>query len=279
MNWLRHSTQGFRRSRTSRVGLRPSHLDSRRSIVGSASVARLGLPSRPCAQPRGTTRTLAGWLTDAAQHHIPALLGSTIVTRFFATTRAPTPTGPFATSRGSLIHITRTSKHSVSNHLRTSASRDPLPLRWQHDFVLGFATAMQARQFRRPKRVHFVPCMGNRRYGLLVHFQLLSTRGCCPGAVTFNYWPFSVGQVRDFHPAVQVRFQAHIARRFNAGKPPARPRVPKGQPILAQPSDSSLGQRPTNPSEPCTGAREHAMSEPPSVVPDGTRRLGVGSQR
>ena len=222
MNWLRHSTQGFRRSRTSRVGLRPAHLDSRRSIVGSASVARLGLPSRPCAQPRGTTRTLAGWLTDAAQHHIPALLGSTIVTRFFATTRAPTPTGPFATSRGSLIHVTRTSKHSVSNHLRTSASRDPLPLRWQHDFVLGFATAMQARQFRRPKRVHFVPCMGNRRYGLLVHFQLLSTRGCGPSAVTFNFWPFSVGQVRDLHPAVQVRFQAHIAQRFNGGFPGGR---------------------------------------------------------
>ena len=64
-----------------------------------------------------------------------------------------------------------------------------------------------------------------------------------------------------------------IARRFNAGKPPARQRVPKGRPIIAQPSDSSLGQRPTNASEPWRGERKHAMSETPSVVPDGTRFL------
>jgi hypothetical protein len=76
---------------------------------------------------------------------------------------------------------------------------------------MGFATATQARQSRRPKRVHSAPVIGSRRYGLLFHFQLLSTRGYGPGAVTFNYWPFSVGQVRDFHPAVQVRFQAHVA--------------------------------------------------------------------
>jgi len=43
---------------------------------------------------------------------------------------------------------------------------------------------------------------------------LLSTRGYRLGAVTFSYWPFSVGQVRDSHPAVQVRFQAHGARRL-----------------------------------------------------------------
>jgi hypothetical protein len=48
-----------------------------------------------------------------------------------------------------------------------------------------------------------------RRYGLVVHFQLLSTRGCRPDAVTFSYWPFSVSQVRDSHPAVPVRSQAH----------------------------------------------------------------------
>ena len=216
MNWLRHSTQGFRRSRTSRAGSRPAHLDSRRFTAGLASAPRQGVSLHPCAQPCGTTRTLAGWMADTAQHHVPAPLGSTIIARFFATTRALTPTGPFATGRGSLIHVARTSEHSISKHLRASASRVPLPLRWQPYFVMGFAGLMPARQSRRPNRVHFVPHIGGRRYGLLVHFQLLSTRGYCPGAVTFNYWPFSVGQVRDFHPAVQARFQAHMSRAVGA---------------------------------------------------------------
>ena len=69
------------------------------------------------------------------QHHVPTPLCSTVVTRFFATTRALTPTGPFATGRGSLIHVTRTSNHSISNHLRFSAERVPLPLRQQLYFV------------------------------------------------------------------------------------------------------------------------------------------------
>jgi len=209
MNWLRHSTQGFRKSRTSRAGLRPAHLDSRRFIVGLAAGSKQAVPMRPCEQPCGTTRTLAGWIPAAAQHHVPAPLRSTVITRFFATTGALTPAGPFATGRGSLIHVTRTSGHSISKHLRASTSRVPLPLRWQPYFVVGFAAFMPARQSRRPNRVHFVPHPGKRRYGLLVHFQLLSTRGYGPGAVTFNYWPYSVGQVRDFHPAVQARFQAH----------------------------------------------------------------------
>ena len=52
-------------------------------------------------------------------------------------------------------------------------------------------------------------CLEARRYGLVVHFQWLSTRGYRPDAVTFNYWPYSVGQVADFHRAVQMRSQAH----------------------------------------------------------------------
>jgi hypothetical protein len=224
MNWLRHSTQGFRKSRTSRADLRPAHLGSRRFIVGLATDSRQ--PMHPCEQPRGTTRTLVGCNPVVPQHHVPAPLRSTVVTRFFAATRALTPVGPFATDRGSLIHVTRTSEHSISNHLWASTSRVPLPLRWQRYFVMGFAVAMPARQSHRPNRVHFVPSTGNRRYGLLVHFQLLSTRGYGPDAVTFNYWPYSVGQVRDFHPAVQVRFQAHIAPRFNAGRPASIVSVP-----------------------------------------------------
>jgi hypothetical protein len=214
MNWLRHSTQGIGKSRTSRAGFRPAHLDSRRFTVGLASAPRQGVSLHPCAKPCGTTRTLAGWMADTAQHHGPTPLRSTIITRFFATTRALTPTGPFATGRGSLIHVARTSKHSISKHLRASTSRDPLPLRWRRYFVVGFAALMPARQSRRPNRVHFVPHPGKRRYGLLVHFQLLSTRGYSPDAVTFNYWPYSVGQVRDFHPAVQARFQAHMSDAF-----------------------------------------------------------------
>jgi len=210
MDWLRLATPGLGRSRASRAGLRPAHLVLRRSTVESASNPRPASAMHPGAQPCGTTRTLLGWSSNGSQHHVPALLGSTVVTRFIATTRALTPTGPFATGRGSLIHVTRTSNHSISNHLRLSTRRVPLPQRWRHYFVRASPCATQARQNRRPNRVHLVrapgPC-----YGLVVHFQLLSTRGYSPGAVTFSYWPYSVGQVRDFHPAVQVRFQAHVA--------------------------------------------------------------------
>ena len=187
-----------------------------------------GLPPRQHAQPCGPMSALAGWSPSGSQHCLPTSLRSTIITRFGATTDALTPAGPFVTSRGSLIHVARTSGPSLSNHLRTSTSRAPLPLRWQRDCVVGFAVAMPARQFRRPNRVHFVPRAGNRCYGRLVPFQLLSTRGYGPEAVTCHCWPFSVGQVRDFHPAVQTRSQAHMARRFNAGLAPVTASSPAG---------------------------------------------------
>jgi hypothetical protein len=208
MNWLRHSTLGLGKSRTSRAGLRPAHPLGGRFTVGSPRHVQPGLPVRQHAQPRGTMLALLEERYRAVPHHVPVPLRSTVVTRFFATTRTLTPTGPYATGRGSLIHVTQTSDHSISNHLRFSTRRVPLPQRWRHYFVRASPCAPQARQNRRPNRVHLVrgpgPC-----YGLVVHFQLLSTRGYRPGAVTFSYWPFSVGQVRDSHPAVQVRFQAH----------------------------------------------------------------------
>jgi len=43
MNWLRHSTQGFQKSRTSRAGSRPAHLDSRRFTVGLAAGSKQAL--------------------------------------------------------------------------------------------------------------------------------------------------------------------------------------------------------------------------------------------
>ena len=231
MDWLRHSTQGFQKRRTSRVGLRPAHLFSRRSTVRSARNLKPGLPAHPGAQPCGTTRTLLRCSSHDAQHHVPVPLRSAVVTRFLATTRTLTPTGPFATSRGSLIYVTWTAEHSLSNHLRCSTRRVPLPQRWPHYFVRAAPLRAQARQNRRPHRVHSVRGPG-RRYGLFVHFQLLPTRGYRPGAVTFRYWPYSVGQVRDFHPAVQMRSQAHERRSVTGfGRSVSQSRLQVGAPL------------------------------------------------
>ena len=65
---------------------------------------------------------------------------------------------------------------------RSSRNRGP------HYFVRASLFRSQARQNRRPNRVHMSLCIET-CYGLLVHFQLLSTRGYRPGAVTFSYWP------------------------------------------------------------------------------------------
>jgi len=220
MDWLRLSTQGFRKSRTSRASLRSAHLFRRRPTVRSATNHQPGFPAHPGAQPCGTTRTLVSGGSVNSQHHVPIPLRSTVVTRFSATTRTLTPTGPFAASRGSLIHVTRTSEHSISNHLRFSTRRAPLPQRWPLYFVRASPFRSQARQNHRPNRVHLSLCIET-RYGLLVHFQLLSTRGCRPDAVTFSCWPFSVGQVGDFHPAVHVRSQAHERGAGCSLNPPA----------------------------------------------------------
>ena len=211
MDGLRHSTPGLRRNRTSRAGFRPAYLFGRQSTARLPTTRPVRRTGHPGAQPLGTTRTLLSRRPVGSRHHVPAPLGSTIITRFFATTRALTPTGPFATSRGSLIHVTRTSEHSISNPLRFSTRRVPLPQRWPLYGVRASLFPTQARQNRRPNRVHLVSHW-RPGYGLLVHFQLLSTRGYRPDAVTFRYWPYSVGQVRDSHPAVQVRSQAHGMR-------------------------------------------------------------------
>ena len=171
------------------------------------------------AQPCGTTSALVGWPWSLCGHCLPASLGSTIITRFLATTDALTPAGPWViTCRGSLVHVTGASHHSVSNHLRSSTRRAPLPQRWPHYFVR--ASPLTRRLARTADRIEFTlsgPTDG-RRYGLVVHVQLLSTRGYRPDAVTFSYWPYSVGQVRDLHPAVPMRSQAHESR-LQAAKP------------------------------------------------------------
>ena len=119
----------FGRSRTSRAGFRPAHLCCRRSTVDKPRAFKPSIPARPGEQPSGTTRTVLSCLLQIWSHHVPTPLRSTVITRFFATTRALTPTGPFTTGRGSLIHVTWISDHSVSNHLRLSVRRYPLPPR------------------------------------------------------------------------------------------------------------------------------------------------------
>jgi hypothetical protein len=65
-----------------------------------------GFPPRRRAQPCGTTPALVRWPRFGSQHCLPTSLRSTIMTRFFATTDALTPTGPFVIARrGSLIHV------------------------------------------------------------------------------------------------------------------------------------------------------------------------------
>jgi hypothetical protein len=110
-------------SRRSRAGFRPAGLIVRRFTVDPTVPRKPGFPARLGAQPCGTTQTLVGCMLPIDPHHVPTPLRSTVVTRFFATTRALTPTGPLATGRGSLIYVIWTSDHSVSNHLRFSGSR------------------------------------------------------------------------------------------------------------------------------------------------------------
>jgi hypothetical protein len=199
-----------RKGLASRAGLRPAHL----------------LPGGPLLCPRfdqvalrhtqADSLAALSWVvrygrTRDQRHYLPTSLGSTVVSRFFATTDALTPVNScFAIHRGSLIHVTRTSNHSVSNHLRFPARRVPLPQRWQHYFVR--ASPYSCRLAETAGRIEFTlksPFTETRHYGLVVHFQLLSTWGYRPSAVTFSYWPYSVGQVADFHRSVRMRFQAH----------------------------------------------------------------------
>jgi hypothetical protein len=46
--------------------------------------------------------------------------------------------------------------------------------------------------------------------------------GSGPDAVSFGYWPYSVGQVRDSHPAVKERSQAHERGDLSPLLPPGR---------------------------------------------------------
>ena len=100
--------------------------------VQGAAATKPGFPRHRRDQPCGTTSALARWPCPTLERYLPTSLGSTVITRFIATTDALTPAGPLVVPcRGSLIHLIQTSDHAVSNHLRFSTSRVPLPLRWQ----------------------------------------------------------------------------------------------------------------------------------------------------
>jgi len=187
MDWLRRRTKGTEIILSAAQALAPL-------TVFAAVHSRVFIPPKAFSAPaRSALRALrrlslfVGWITPL---YLPTSLGSTIITRFLATTDALTPVDSFvAAHRGSLLHATRTSDHSVSNHLRFSTSRFPLTPRWQHHFVgaspfpSGLAKTADRIEFTLPSG------HGGRCYGLVVHVQLLSTRGYSPDAVTFSYWP------------------------------------------------------------------------------------------
>src|SRR3989442_1253511 len=176
-----------------------------------------GSPPRRRAQPCGTTSALARWPHSGCQHCLPTSLRSTIVTRFFATTDALTPADPFVIAhRGSLIHVTGTSHHSVSNHRRFSARRDPLPQRWPLYFVRASPCARWLA--RTADRIEFTlsahsngPC-----YGLVVHFQLLSTRGVSPRCSYFQLLSVTGPTVSARSGTFTLLFQCAL-RRTSAG--------------------------------------------------------------
>lgn len=122
--------------------------------IGNGDEPKPGFPAHPGAKFRETTRTLVRCDSFNSQPHVPVPLRSAVVTRFPATKRTPPPTSPFAASRGSLIHVTWTSKYSVSNHLKLPTRCAPLPLRWPLYFVRALPFRSQARQNHRPNRVH-----------------------------------------------------------------------------------------------------------------------------
>jgi hypothetical protein len=243
MGWLRFRRPGVQRPSTSRASLRSTH-PFPDGPLASDSLSPGDSPSHRRVEPSGTTSALVRGVHSGGDHHVPTSLGSTVVTRFPATTDALTPAGPFvAPHRGSLIHVSLTSDHAVSNHLRCSHSRDPLPLRCGLYFVRASLLSSQARQHHRPNRVHSVAVQPPRRYGLVVLVPMLSTRGYGPDAVSFRYWPYSVGQVRDFHPAVNERFQAHELVALRRVAPRRAAQRPSGPAHPVRSTRTGLSQR------------------------------------
>ena len=198
-----------RENRTSRLGLRPAHLFPGGPLsmwpVHARSVSSL-------ASARSAQRALRGPLWEACSlaptppsylpwlHDHYSLLSyyggsdpdrsvcSPAVVPWFTSFELPTILSPTTLDALGSLSTPSTPKAAILFGLRHTLAGSP-------------SSTAELSSLPAPS--------GAAHYGLVVHFQLLSTRGYSPGAVTFSYWPYSVGQVRDSHPAVQMRSQAH----------------------------------------------------------------------
>ena len=165
---------------------------------------------------------LIAWVCPS-RLHFPVPLGSTVVTRFVATTGTLTPALlVLAPEQVSLVHALElldipSPTTPCASVRQCSLLRADLAADSPQSAIGGssdFAHPMQARQSHQAEsslcrslpRPHF--------YGLSVHFQLLSTGHRWP-AVTFSYWREAPPE-RDFHPPIQVRSQAHTCRSYGA---------------------------------------------------------------
>jgi hypothetical protein len=156
--------------------------------------------------------------------HFPASLGSTVVTRFFATTDALTPAGRcfgrFRPERrlvpaGLPDYRRSTSRHSVSNHRRVD--RGSLGCQQVFPAATGFAFYQQTRPLtptESSSRRFTLP--GPLRYGLAVLVPLLSTSHCCD-AVTVRFRTIRHRTEADSHRFVLLPSQAHWRSRPGCG--------------------------------------------------------------
>ena len=155
--------------------------------------------------------------------HFPASLGSTVITRFIATTDALTPAGrffgPFGHERRSVpgrspcllrsrflpfclqpphpIQAAAFRPFTVSFCSRTAGSAGPgpapewrgvLPLSGKLGLRGGLRTGSQARPIVWPNRVHLASYLHDHCYGLAVHLRQLPTP-CRHDAVAFGHRP------------------------------------------------------------------------------------------
>lgn len=169
-----------------------------------------------------------------SRFHLPAPLGSTVVTRFIATMGTLTPVLLLrAPAQVSLI-----TERAFPDIPSPSTPCAPV---FRPYFLLRAGLASDSLGFAIGGSSDFVHCSQSRRshqavsslyrrrvarqlYGLSVHFQLLSTRHRWL-AVTFRYWREAPPK-RDFHPPMHARSQAHergihaASRRDRHHRPP-----------------------------------------------------------
>jgi hypothetical protein len=186
-----------------------------RSVHTLASVhVHWGATSLPCLA-RGTPGRF-NCILFPSRLHFPVPLGSTVITRFLATTGTLTPVplvlaqnrSPWFTHLNFWIFRLQPPHALLSRHCFGSGR---LGQRFALAAIVSssdFAHHMQAHQSHQAESSLCRRVQGTRLfYGLSLHFQLLSTRHCWL-AVTFGYWQEAPPE-RDSHPPVQVRSQAH----------------------------------------------------------------------